>query len=147
MTRDVPYHKAISTLTWVTFAMHPIITFAGWAAPLFGANAGPALLEAVKQTSHHLFFTYSEANSPLMGSANANDSTAEDWRATCPSSTVAPSLNPRSSRRPPPYPPPSVTTFILSASHGWEVGQLAGFLQGPLIFLVSFQPKLVFNLC
>jgi hypothetical protein len=78
---DVPYCKAVSALTWAALAMRPIIiiTFTGATAPFFTANTRPALLEAIKQTSYHLSFLYSEANSPLKGSANANGRTAEDW--------------------------------------------------------------------
>jgi hypothetical protein len=65
MTYDIPYHEDVSTFTWAALAMHPIITFTGMAAPFFAANAGPALLEAIKQTSCHLPFTQGEANSLL----------------------------------------------------------------------------------
>jgi hypothetical protein len=56
MTHNVPHHEAISTLTWAALAMHPITTFSGAVAPF---------LEAIKQTSCHLPFMHSEANSLL----------------------------------------------------------------------------------
>jgi hypothetical protein len=65
MTCNMPHRKAVSTLTWAALAMCPITTFTGMAAPFFMANTRPALLEAIKQTSCHLPFTHSKANSPL----------------------------------------------------------------------------------
>jgi hypothetical protein len=150
MTRDVPHREAVSTLTWAALATRPITTFTGAAAPFFVANAGPALLEAIKRTSRHLPFTHGEANSPLKALQTrtaALPRTGAPHRGTRPSSTAAPSLDPRSGR-PPPRPPPSATmSLVSSVSDSGEAGQLAGFLKGPLIFLVGFQPQLVFESC
>ena len=150
MPRDVPYREAVSALTWVALATHPIIILAGAAPPFFRANARPALLEALKQTSRHLSFTHGKASSPLKGSVNAND-TAKDWHAASRRMSLVNSgtvSQPSNCRIPPPHPPPSPTPLSISSPlYGGEAGRLTGFLQGALIFLAGFQPQLVFNLC
>ena len=129
-------------LTWVALATDPIIALAGAAAPSLGANAGPALLEALKQTSARLSFARGKASSSLKGSANANDSIAEDWHAASRGMSLVDSgavSQPSTCRIPPPCPPPSATPlFVSPALYAGEAGQLGGFLEGPLIFLVGF---------
>jgi hypothetical protein len=68
MTYDVPYREAVGIP--------------------FGATSGPAHSESAKRIPLTLSDTpdppsmHAEANSPAEGSANANGSTTEDWRAT-----------------------------------------------------------------
>ena len=78
---DMPYRKAINTLSWVTLAMPPDPALSLTMAICFTVKPKPAHREPVKWTPHHPSATHAKTNSPPEGFANANGSTAEDWHA------------------------------------------------------------------
>ena len=78
---DMPYRKAVDTLSWVALATPPDPALSLATAICFAVEPKPAHREPIKQTPHHPSVTHARTNSPPEGFANANGSTAEDWHA------------------------------------------------------------------
>jgi hypothetical protein len=87
MIHDVPYHEAVSALTWAALAMHPDIAFTVTTVAHFTAKPRPAHWDAIKQIFHYLkgthdlWLTYSKESSPLEGYIDADGSMAKDCYA------------------------------------------------------------------
>ena len=79
--RDMPYHKAVDTLSWAALAMPPDPTLSLAMAIHLAVNPKPTHWEPTKWTSHHLSIIHAKTSNLLEGFANMNGSMVKDWHA------------------------------------------------------------------